>query len=160
MSVILKYRLKNNAISAVGASKLFESLEDHDDLKLISLGNNNLGDDFIESFARFMQHSQSLTYLNLSKNFITDKSALAMLDSLRGNKVFTALSLFENDQITDAFVEPLIEIIKCSGLRYVDLLDTYVSANDIDKIRRSLHTPFHERDLPLDSKSKSAAKIA
>ncbi len=65
-----------------------------------------------------------------------------------------------NEEITDASVPHLVEIAKKSCITKVDLQFALISEEKQQEIEELLKIPIEQREIPIKSNTKSAAKIS
>lgn len=113
----------------------------------------------MESLCEYVQDNQHLEHLDIS-NALMDDTAVEMLSvHLIGNTNMKKLILTGNSQITDASFSNLTEIAKRTCISEIGLERTSLSRANRQKINVLLEVPIDQRELPLISNSKSAAKI-
>ncbi len=96
----------------------------------------------------------------LSSNEATDKGIETIPEDLIGNTKLKVLDLNRNSGITDASVPYLIEIAKKSCITEIGLRDTLISYAKKQEVEELLKIPIDEREVPIKSNTKSAAKIS
>lgn len=82
-------------------------------LKTLLLRDNGFGDGGIDKLTVSMRISRGFTleYLDLSKNFITDTTAVPMVEALRPNRTLKTLAV-EDNTLGEPFCEALIEMVR------------------------------------------------
>lgn len=75
------------------------------------------------------------------------------------NREVQEFDLNWNSGITDESAPYLIDMIKKSGLVEMDISQTSISAQKEQEINKALNIPVDRREVPIKSKTKSAAKI-
>lgn len=113
----------------------------------------------MNQFYEFIENSDNLKTICLGKNYITDTSVEILAGCLRGNVLLNELSIKRNIGITDNAVDTIVEIIKKSSIAKMELFDTSISNENMERIQKLVRLPMEERDLPIKSNAKSAAKI-
>ena len=68
------------------------------------------------------------------------------------------LELQSNPGITNTSVPYLTELAKRSYIKEINLIDTSVSEENKEMINALLRIPHEEREIPIQSNTKSAAK--
>ncbi len=112
------------------------------------------------SLGEYIQDNQYLERLYFGNNIISDKGIEILSGYLIGNTVLTHLELNMNEDITDLSGPFLIEIVKQSYIRQLNLWDTSVCNDYLHEIHRLLQVPLEQREIPIKSNTKSAAKIS
>ncbi|XP_055337876.1 protein phosphatase 1 regulatory subunit 37-like [Paramacrobiotus metropolitanus] len=90
--------LRNNSIADVGASHLFDSLDDdgngaHYGLRALVLWNNYLTGNVAKSLASALNRTRSLETLNMGMNDLTDDALFVIKDALMRNRSLRRLGL-------------------------------------------------------------------
>lgn len=111
----------------------------------------------MSSLGEFIDFSQHLEILSLGNN-ITDRGVESLKEYLIGNIYLKILHLNSNKLITDASVEHLLELATKSCITCMDVTYTSVSQENLIRIDDMFKTPIDEREIPITSNSKSAAK--
>ena len=76
-----------------------------------------------------------------------------------GNTTLKELYLNENKGITDASVPHLIEMVNKSCIIDINIWNASISDEKQQEIKEALSIPIEEREIPIKSNTKSAAKI-
>lgn len=160
--------LSGNYISSTGASLLFQTIEhlSVSSLKQIILSHNELNDDCMASLGELIQNNSSIEKIVLTGgsygrgNIISDKGIEILSFHLHGNLVLKMIDLTENRGITDASIPFLIDAVKASCICDVNVWDTSVSDIKSKELKEYLDIPIDKRCLPVQSSSKSAAKMS
>jgi len=124
------------------------------------LSGNELDDNCIESFGIFIQNNQTIEYINIGVNKITDKGIEILLPYLIGNTTIKNLGISRNKGITDKSVPLLKEIIQKSNIEYINISGTSITEEEREEIEIALSIPIDEREIPLITigNVKSASK--
>lgn len=124
----------------------------------LGLSSIDFNDEFMQYLAGYVQNNQYLEDLSLSFNNVSDKSIEILSESLIGNTTLKKLNFHSNRKITTASIPHLLEIANQSGIISLTLSDTSISQEKQEEINELLKIPIDQRQIPLKSKSKSAAK--
>lgn len=89
---------------------------------------------------------------------ITDKGIEILAPSIFGNTSLKACDLSNNLGINILSAGLLKEAVMKSCLTELKLEHTSITKSDIDDINELLLVPFEQREIPISSSSKSAAK--
>ena len=100
------------AIGEEGAEYLAMSLGRNRTLQTLNLQENNIGDEGLEHFARVMLENRgtNLLHLDLSHNFISDKSGVKFAEGLRENASFVSITLADNS-LTGETAQVLLDVM-------------------------------------------------
>ncbi len=140
---------------------LFDTLRECNSvISVLNLSSNNVGDECMKQLGEYVQDSQYLDILRLGNNKITDKGIEMISEYLIGNTKLKELDLSVNKGITDASVPYLVEIGNKSCITKIGLRDTSISEEKQQQIKELLKIPIEEREIPIKSNTKSAAKIS
>ncbi len=126
----------------------------------LNLSYNEIDDECMNQLGEYVQDNQHLKILNISGNKITDKEIEIISEYLIGNTKLDDLDLGGNKGITDVSVPYLIEIAEKSCITEVYLQYTSISYAKQQEIEELLKIPIEEREIPIKSNTKSAAKIS
>lgn len=163
MSYIIKIsfnRVPGNNITFIQASLLFETLKGcNAKISCLDLSTNQIDDNCMHSLGQFLENNQHLEKLYLSDNEITDKGIEILSEYFIGNIEFRELDLDNNEGITDASVPFLLEIAKNSCITKMNLKGTSIYDQKKKTILKLLSIPIDKREFPIQSRTKSAAKI-
>lgn len=128
-------------------------------ISTLDLSVNKLDDDCIDSLGLYIQDNQHLENILIGYNKLTDNAVEILSESLIGNSTLKLLDLSSVVGITDVSTPHLIEIARRSFVTEIVIWDTCISSEKKQKIFESLAIPSNEREIPIKSSSKSAAKI-
>ncbi len=150
-----------NDVTSKGVSVLFGTLRECNSVvSKLNLSNNEIGDECMKQLGEYVQDNEHLERLILGYTQITDKGIEAFSEYLVGNTKLKVLDLSDNKEITDASVPDLIEIAKKSCITKIDIRYTSISEEKQQEIEVLLEMPIDEREIPIKSNTKSAAKIS
>lgn len=159
VSKLQNVNLSMNKISSKGASLFFDTLKVCNSIvKSLEFFQNQLGDDCMKSLGEYIQDDGHLEKLYLSYNKISDKGIEIFSEHLIGNVTLNTLSFGGNKDITDASAPILINAIKKSHISEIVVSFTSMSIQKIKQVEESTNIPFDQREIPLKSNTKSAAK--
>ncbi len=126
----------------------------------LNLSYNEIDDECMKQLGEYVQDNEYLERLMLSYNKVTDKGIEMLLEYLIGNTKLNELNLSVNWGITDASVPYLIEIAKKSCITRMYLGGTSISEEKQQEIVELPKIPIEQREIPIKSNTKSAAKIS
>lgn len=126
----------------------------------LHLAVNQLDDECLKSLGEYIQDNDYLEIVNLCNNQITDKGIQILTGYLIGNVVLKELKLDFIKQITNDSVMNLTEIAKATNVKVIGIFKTSIAEEKIKEIKEMLRIPTHQREIPVKSNSKSAAKIS
>lgn len=90
--------LRDNVIGDGGARAMAEMLErDDNTVTYLYLYNNDISDTGAVAFSEALKANKSLTYLSLSNNRVADEGATALAEALRSNVHLVYMGLAKND---------------------------------------------------------------
>lgn len=125
----------------------------------LNLRSNSLDDECMIKLGEFLQDNKYLEILDIGQNGITDSGVDILSDNLIGNRALQTLILDYNKGITDISFSNLLEIAKESRIVIISALYTSMSEEKQIDIRNTAKIPIDKREMSINSKSKSAAKI-
>ena len=127
--------------------------------KLI-LSHNKIDDECMKQLGEYLQDNEHLEKLDISFNKMTDKGIEVLSEYWIGNITLKELYLNFNKLITDVSVPHFVEIVKQSCIVKTDLLGTSISEEKHQEIGKVLRIAIEQREIPIKSNTKSAAKIS
>lgn len=142
-------------------SLLFDTLRESRSIvrKLSIAGNHNLDDECIRRLGEYIQDNEYLHDLLHVSNHLTDRGVEILSDFLIGNTTLISLTL-GGKGITDASVVHLLEIAQKTCIMDIIIWETAISEEKRRKIIEILKIPIQQREITINSNSKSAAKIS
>lgn len=168
-AIIISY----NEMTSKGASLLFDTLRECNSVLChINLSYNQFDDKCMKDLGEFIECDHFLERLTISgyeetglgyedkkreNNGVTDKGVEILSEYLIGNTSLIHLELDGNKGITAASIPLFIEIVKKSciiGMKVSINWDNHLQFSE------AISTPIEEREIPIKSKAKSAAKIS
>lgn len=156
--------LGNNLITSFGFCLLFKSLVNHPIITCLDLSGNRIDDSSMDMLGEFLSTTQTLNYLSIGSEYnfsfyeITDHGVEVGLRSLIGNISLTDLCIGGHLRITNKSSIFFYDLVSKSGIKKFYLEGTSVSEEVKQEIDDLLQVPVEERDIPVVSSSKSAAK--
>ncbi len=126
----------------------------------LNLYKNQIDDECMKQLGEYLQDNEHLEILRIDSIKITDKGIEILSEYLIGNTKLKELGLNVNEGITDVSVPYLIEIAKKSCITQIYLENTSISEEKQQEIKELLKIPIEEREIPIKSNTKSAAKIS
>lgn len=153
---------KNN-ITSKGAIVLFDALKSFSSLKSIGLSGNPLDDDCMDAMGSLLHYNPTIQTVLIDsgyvgKNHISDKGVEILSQHLIGNTVLKILAISGLTQITKNSTPVLVNLATKSGISKIITTMTAIPSADIIEITAALNVPIEQRDIPIESKTKSAAK--
>lgn len=149
-----------------GATVLFDTIREFcPKVKDLGLDASNLDVGCMNSLGDLIQQSDSLEILGLygnesSERGINDECIEILSSFIVGNQTLESLDLHGNKGITKNSVQLFEEMAAKSCLKGIVLYSTLIDDADKKKIKKQVEIPNDQRELPIQSKTKSAAKIA
>lgn len=128
-------------------------------IKYLIVSHAQLDDNCLDPIGEFLQDNRFLEGLDLRANKITDKGVEMLSHYIIGNITLKTLYLSYNFTISDASVPYFLEMAKTSHVMGMEFWSTLVSHQNVQSIRDALAIPIEQREIPLLSTSKSAAKV-
>lgn len=151
------HRLNHNQLTSKGVVGLFESLRSTMSIEKIDLSSNPIDDSCMESLGDLMKFNQTIKVLNLAKCKLSNNGINKLLSSLVGNSALIELDL-EGTQISGKIKAQLTEVAQHSGIQTIKTGSTKISKDVREELNKVLSIPSDDRDIPIYSKTKSAAK--
>lgn len=142
-----------------GANEMFLALSNCKSLTDISLSGTGLQVCHMEMIGDCLQMNKSIKDIDLSWNPLTDAHIEAFALSMIGNTSLESMSLAWNGSISAACTSYLKEFCEKSNIKSIELVGTLIGPENIRDIHRLLAVNIEERNIPISSKTKSAAKI-
>lgn len=157
----MKYSLSQNNIGNEGMSMLMNTLMNCDiSIQVLDISRNQIGNEIMELVGEFIASSHTVEQLNLCWNEINDEGLRLLSWSLIGNTSLKLLNLTGNKAITIESEGSLIELASKTCLIEIHLGDTQIIERDVNYFTGLFYTPIEDRLIPIQSKSKSAAKLS
>ena len=128
-------------------------------ISVLYLSYNQLDDECMKQLGEYVQDNQHLEELSINSNKITDKGIEILSEYLIGNISLKEMKTSFNNGITDTSVPHLIEIAKRSCITMLEMNYISISKENMQEIRETLSIPIEQREIPINSNSKSAAKV-
>lgn len=158
----MKNSLEKNKITSNGAILLFNTLKHiNASMNSLNLTSNKLNDDCMISLGEYLQSNKHIKHLFLANNNnITDKGIEILSQYLIGNTTIKQISIFGNKGITNQSILYLINIARLSCIDTMNVYDTGIDKIQEQEIRKLFQIPSHQRETPIESNAKSAAKVS
>lgn len=123
-------------------------------------GSSLYNDQCMAYIGEFIQFGQHLQTLFVNDNNITDKGIETLSDFIIGNTTLKTLWLSGNHEITDLSAPFIVEMIKGSHISAISTWNLRFSYENIQLIQKALAVAVDQREVPVKSNTKSAAKIS
>lgn len=151
----------SNNITSKGALPLLDVLESQNCNAITSINfyHNSIGDECIKLLGEIIQNNQNIQSIGIGYNKVTDIGIEVLQSYLIGNTSLESLDISYNVGITDKSVSLLIEAVLKSCLNHILLYGTSISFEMDQKISSHLKVPLEDREIPIESSTKSAAKF-
>lgn len=114
----------------------------------------------MKRLGKFIQENDCTEEIIFTNNQLTNHSVDILSEYLIGNTTLKRLDLVLNLAITDASVPHILEVIKKSCITELNLAYRSISDAKVQEIEEALKIPLDQREIPIQSNSKSAAKIS
>lgn len=153
--------MEENHVTSIGASRFFKKLSGLEQISLssINLYGNQLDDDCIMDLCEYIIGSKEIEKLDIGYNKVTDKGVILFSQQLINCTNIKYLDIGRNHRITDLAVPSLVEFIKRSTIVKLLTDGTSISNESSESLRHALRVPIDQREIPISSRSKSAAKL-
>lgn len=122
------------------------------------MANNQIDDECLRSLGEFVNYNRHLERILLTSTRIRDNGIKILSEHLIGNTALKHIDLSLNNGITDAATPFLVEIGKKSCVTEIPIQDTGISYSKLLEIFKYLRISTQEREIPIQSEVKSAAK--
>lgn len=150
----------NPKITSKGASILFDTLREcHSVVSYLNLYESELDDECLRNFGEYIQDDDCLELFYIFNTKVTDNGIQMLPQFLMGNMKLRKLDFSMNSSITDASVPYLIDIVMRSYLNEIGISDTSITDDKRKELKNYFVIPKDQREIPIKSKAKSAAKI-
>lgn len=154
-----------NQMTSKGINLLLSILSKQcSDLARVSIGANKLSDEIIPFVCDLLDSNPNITDFaaggsySTTDTLLTDKSIQELSQVLIGNVSLRVLDISYNKGITEASVPLLKDIATQSGIKSISLYGLNIPFQKVSEIHDLLKIPRDERQIPIFSNSKSAAK--
>lgn len=126
---------------------------------MLSLAYNNIDDEYIHYLGEYIQHNSHLENVILNNNNLTDKGVEILSEFIIGNTAIKSIDFHGIEEITNMSVPHLVNMVKKSAITGLFIWDTSLSEAGQLKIKDALKISVDDREIPIKSNTKSAAKI-
>ena len=106
----------------------------------------------------YIEICNTVENIDIKYNIITDKGIEILSEYLIGNMTIKELNLWGNKGITDKSFSNIVKISKSSSIININLIGTLLSFQNQQEINNNLKLTMEQREIPISSNSKSAAK--
>lgn len=139
---------------------LFDTLKEcNSNVSNLNLSYNQLDDECMKHLGEYLHYNEHIETIRLGYNYATDKGVEILSEYLIGNIALRQLYLNGSKGITDASVPHLIEMVNKSCITNIALWGTSISEDKNQEIYEAESIPIEQREIPIKSNTKSAAKI-
>lgn len=152
------HRLSNCYIPEACTVKIFDTFSHFENLKAFGRTYCFFEKKFLERLLTFVEECEHLEELDLSSTEITDSTIEILVQSLAGNTSIRRLHLSENVHITNRSIPALLELAKTTNITDISLYSTSLAQSSINEIHKQFSVLLEEREIPIKSNAKSAAK--
>ena len=108
----------------------------------------------------YISKKQSVQYIFMSCNSITDKGIEILSDFIAGNTTLIVIGLDGNKNITDKAFPYLANMAKSTYIKRITVHNTSVSKEKRQELLHLLKSSNESREIPIKSNTKSAAKLS
>jgi Ran GTPase-activating protein (RanGAP) involved in mRNA processing and transport len=136
-SLILNF----NRVLDPGARFIAKALSENNcNLQTLALHSTDISDNGVQHLAEMLKTNQSLTLLGLSNNRISDRGVQLLVKVLsQDNATLQWLLVHKNNSISDAIVEPVIEMLKKNqSLKGINLSNCNLSNDGKKKLQEAV----------------------
>ncbi len=161
----IKDSFSEKRISSEGLVMLLNTLKEcKSEISSLNLLNCYLTEDCMEPLGQFIQasdHIEEISIGNFEKTFmgeITDESIRILSENIAGNTSLKSLIISECYDVTDDSIPYFIEIAKKTSITNMEAICASISSEGDAKIEKAFNLPIDEREIPIQSSTKSAAK--
>lgn len=151
-------RLQDSTISVTQLERISDIFKNCKSLSNIDLSRSKIKDEHIECITHLLNENESIAFILLTANDISDTGIEIMSQSLAGNTSLHTCAFYNNNRLTEKSIPFFIEIAKTT---YINVIQTPLLNNSyahIQEINTYLRVPREQREIPIKSKTKSAAK--
>lgn len=141
---------------------LFTGLKDHAKrLTSLDVSSNALDLESIRALGELMQTSADLKKVDISSSSLSDQEIIELSSYLIGNTTLKKINLEYNSKATNNILPYLMDIAKASCITSFGYLSYYgADWNKKKELDKLLETPTDQREIPIMSTTKSAAKLS
>lgn len=156
---ILHSLSNNHIISSRGFRKLFKTLQDCNAVVLVlDLSRTKVGRTAMKELCEFIQNNDTLENLYLGATEIGDDAIKILCEHIDCNVTLKKICFRENFSITDKSFEYFCEIGRRTCVVDIDIRSTSITKPKQIEIQKILSIPTDQRETPIQSTTKSAAK--
>lgn len=127
-------------------------------LSKLNLSSIKMDNKCINLIGEYIQDNEYLEELLISDNKISDQGIEMLSEYIIGNTTLKELNIARSRGITNASIPYLVGIVRNSCIIRINVEGTLIETQSIHKMRITLAIPISEREIPIKSNSKSAAK--
>lgn len=139
---------------------LFDALrESNSKIVRIGLCKNDIDDKCMNSLADYLYKNPYVNEIWLGHNHISDKGIEILSEHVIGSLSIKFLDFENNNKITNASVPYFLEMCKQSYITALGLSETSISGQMKTDIFSALSISIDQRDIYIQSQTKSAAKL-
>ncbi len=152
-----------------GIKEFFETVNKQENkIESVVLNDNIIDDECMKAVGEFIQRNKTLKKIELSKsnprikngNNITDKGVEILVDTIAGNTTLRELILDGYKGITTVSIPYLAELATKTYVKEISIEKSSLLKNELKKLKDIFQKPFNSREIPINSKTKSAAKLS
>lgn len=159
--MIVENSLGQNRLSVEIASRFFPVLKQVQvKIEDFTFHTDNFNDDYIRILGEFIQENDYFERCTLDNKEITDEHIKVLSEYLIGNTKLKSIQFYWNHQISNESIPYFIEIAKKSHIENIIFLMVPISDDKKQELQKYLSIPIDNREIPLKSNTKSAAKIS
>ena len=147
-----------------GAMAVFDGLERNLAMRVLNLSVNQITDRAVSLLAKRVEHMQ-LRAIDLSGNYISERSGTALMEALGRNNTLETLAMNSNN-LTDESAQELVQSLKknrklrrvqlgnnCINIRFIESVNEYLLKNEMLAMERVLPDIQQEiRSMATDKK--------
>ncbi len=135
-------------------------LFDMNELKHLDLQKSNINDEYLDKLGDVIGSSDKIHMVNLrSNNNITDDGLNKLMNNMVGNTSLRELDLSYNQKITIKSIPCLMEMAEVTSITTLIMYYTGMTYLELEQVHKAFRKPIDEREIPIKSKTKSAAKM-
>lgn len=135
-------------------------LFDLNKLKHLDLRRSNINDEHLDKLGDVIGSSDKIDNLCISSNEnITDEGLNKLINHMLGNTSLKTLDISNNRKITEKSIPLLLEMAEVTSITSLHIYGTGIDYDKTNKVYDAFKKPVNDRNIPLKSKTKSAAKV-
>lgn len=150
--------MRNSRVTSKGAISLFEMLRDYNNLNQLELQHNLINDDCMDALGELLLDNPSITHIDISGCKLTNNGIEILCGKLFGNTSLLNIRLSDHPRIDKESFKYFMDLATMTAIEFIGISGCGIDEKTQQLIMDKLKIPSSNRPLPIQSKTKSAAK--